>query len=331
MIGRRRYTRRQALAEAGRVGVAGAMALARPAAAADSGPARGAQRQPAAATLRAAVARIIPASGPGDWSAADVGADTYILTLLSARHRKDLRRRGRTARASGASSGSRGSSGSAGAARSKRLQGVYSQGLAQLDAMAGGNFAAAPDRAPGRDPDRARRRGQRLLRRALQPHDRGGLLAPGLRRQQGLPRLEGVRLRGRRARRAVPADRPAERPVERLRRLRARGDGRCRGEEHMRRSALIVAVLAALHRRSCVACGRPPATAQPAAPFQYDALGPIRDVTANWHRLSTGAACSASSRTSAEYTPGGTGADRSRGATRRAAARGSRAARPASS
>jgi hypothetical protein len=35
-------------------------------------------------TLNAAVARIIPASGPGDWSAADLGVANYIDIILSA-------------------------------------------------------------------------------------------------------------------------------------------------------------------------------------------------------------------------------------------------------
>jgi hypothetical protein len=35
------------------------------------------------ATLAAAVAQIVPASGPGDWSAADLGVVDYIDNLLS--------------------------------------------------------------------------------------------------------------------------------------------------------------------------------------------------------------------------------------------------------
>ena len=35
------------------------------------------------ATLGAAVARLVPASGPGDWSAADLGVVDYIDNLLS--------------------------------------------------------------------------------------------------------------------------------------------------------------------------------------------------------------------------------------------------------
>src|SRR5258708_6837591 len=78
----RALTRRQALKQAGRAGAAGALAVAlppwllKPRRAAALGPTQ-------QATLRAAVARIVPASGSGDWSAADVGADNYIVTLLS--------------------------------------------------------------------------------------------------------------------------------------------------------------------------------------------------------------------------------------------------------
>ena len=75
-------TRRQALKQAGRTGAAGALALALPPWLVKAGGAA-ALAPSRQATLRAAVARIVPASGPGDWSAADVGADNYILTLLS--------------------------------------------------------------------------------------------------------------------------------------------------------------------------------------------------------------------------------------------------------
>ena len=80
----RALTRRQALSEAGRAGVGGALALALPPQLlAGSSPARGALSAGQTATLRAAVSRIVPAAGPGDWSAADVGADSYILNLLA--------------------------------------------------------------------------------------------------------------------------------------------------------------------------------------------------------------------------------------------------------
>jgi hypothetical protein len=139
-------TRRQALARAGRAGVAGTAALALP-------PSVG-QRASAArllitdsqrATLRAAVARIVPASGPGDWSAADVGADNYILTLLSgtARIYAGGPYRSRFARFQRLSRVKR-----IGWSRElRRLRRVYAQGLAQLDQMAGGSFAAAAPEA----------------------------------------------------------------------------------------------------------------------------------------------------------------------------------------
>jgi hypothetical protein len=142
----RRVTRRQALRDAGRMGAAGAFALSlppwllKPRSAAALAPS-------AQATLKAAVARIVPASGPGDWSAADVGADNYILTLLSGAgqiyaggpYRSRFPRFQVLSRIK-----------QIGWSREvKRLQGVYSAGLAQLDKMAGGNFATVP--APVQD------------------------------------------------------------------------------------------------------------------------------------------------------------------------------------
>ena len=93
-------------------------------------------------TLKAAVARIIPAEHAGDWSAADVGADLYIQNLLAgpeqifaggpnraefAQFQKlsRIKRQGWVAEV-------------------ERLRGVYRAGLKQLDARAGGNFAGAP-------------------------------------------------------------------------------------------------------------------------------------------------------------------------------------------
>jgi hypothetical protein len=138
------HTRRELL----RSGAAGAMALALP-------PqlllrplgAHGLLSTSQQATLRAAVARIVPAQQAGDWSAADVGADRYIANLLSGIDRifaggpyrdhfakfqtlSRVKRIGWTAEV-------------------KRLRGVYRDGLAQLDSMAGGDFATAP--APVQD------------------------------------------------------------------------------------------------------------------------------------------------------------------------------------
>jgi gluconate 2-dehydrogenase gamma chain len=93
-------------------------------------------------TLRAAVARIVPAEHAGDWSAADVGADNYIQNLLAgpeqiyaggpdraefAQFQKlsRIKRQGWVAEI-------------------ERLRAVYRSGLKQLNARAGGDFAAAP-------------------------------------------------------------------------------------------------------------------------------------------------------------------------------------------
>jgi hypothetical protein len=141
---RRTLTRRQLLGQAGRTGAAGAVAIAVP-----SGllgrprpAARGVLAAGQLTTLRAAVARIVPASGTGDWSAADVGADNYILTLLSGAGRiyAGGPYRSRFSRFQRLSRVKR-----IGWSREvKRLRTVYAQGLAQLDSMARGNFAAAP-------------------------------------------------------------------------------------------------------------------------------------------------------------------------------------------
>jgi hypothetical protein len=142
-------TRRQALRDAGRMGAASALAvtlppwLLKPRAATALAPS-------AQATLKAAVARIVPASGPGDWSAADVGADNYILTLLSnPAHPAQIYAggpyRSRFPRFQVLSRIKQ----IGWSKEVKRLAGVYSQGLAQLDRLAGGNFAAVP--APVQD------------------------------------------------------------------------------------------------------------------------------------------------------------------------------------
>lgn len=99
-------------------------------------------------TLDAALARMIPASGPGDWSAADLGVATYIDNILSA------------APAPGAASpvfagGPFRSSFSEFQQLSRvkalgwqaqvgKWQDLYRSGLANLDKTAGGSFAAVP-------------------------------------------------------------------------------------------------------------------------------------------------------------------------------------------
>jgi gluconate 2-dehydrogenase gamma chain len=136
----RALTRRQALKEAGRAGAAGALALVVPAGLLK--PRAVALAPSQAATLRAAVARIVPASGSGDWSAADVGADNYIATLLEGTssiyaggpYRSRFGRFQKLSRIKRIGWSK----------EVKRLRALYGQGLAQLDSMAGGNFANAP-------------------------------------------------------------------------------------------------------------------------------------------------------------------------------------------
>ena len=77
----------------------------------------------------------------------------------------------------------------------------------------------------------------------------------------------------------------------------------------MRRSALIVVLLGAFvpsAARASLQVGTP-AAAQPSAPFQYDALGPIRDVTANWLAYQPAQAFCVKPNVG-QYTPGGDGA-----------------------
>lgn len=136
----RRFTRREALGQAGRAGV---LAAAIPPAL-RSGPAR--PRGPLGSrqrrTLRAAVARIVPATHPGDWSAAEVGADEYIVNLLSgpARIYAGGPYRSRFAHFQRLSRVKRiGWSREAG-----KLRRLYTDGLRQLDRMVGGDFAELP-------------------------------------------------------------------------------------------------------------------------------------------------------------------------------------------
>lgn len=137
----RALTRRQALKQAGRAGAAGALAVALPPWLFK--PRRAAALAPAQqATLRAAVARIVPASGSGDWSAADVGADNYIVTLLSGTssiyaggpYRSRFGRFQKLSRIKRIGWSK----------EIARLRTLYSEGLARLDSMAGGSFANVP-------------------------------------------------------------------------------------------------------------------------------------------------------------------------------------------
>jgi len=134
----RLFTRRQAL---GRAGAAGAMFAFAPGLVRWARAASGAAlTQAQLRTLRAAVARIVPAQGAGDWSAADVGADSYIVALLS----------GTGNVYAGGPYRSRFGSFQAlsrvkriGWTREiRRLRMLYADGLAELDRLALGDFAA---------------------------------------------------------------------------------------------------------------------------------------------------------------------------------------------
>ena len=144
----RLLTRRQAIKHAGKAGIAGTLAIGLPPqllAVVTRAAQRTALSPSQAATLRAAVARIVPASGSGDWSAADVGADNYILTLLSnpappgqiyagGPYRAQFSRFQKLSRVKRIGWTN----------EVRKLRSLYASGLAQLDEMAGGNFAAVP-------------------------------------------------------------------------------------------------------------------------------------------------------------------------------------------
>lgn len=96
-------------------------------------------------TLDAALARMIPAEGPDDWSAADVGAGAYIELLLAGtgriyaggpyrKHFDDFQPLSRAKEMGWAN-------------RIHQLRKLYKDGLAELDRRAGGDFAAAPEPA----------------------------------------------------------------------------------------------------------------------------------------------------------------------------------------
>jgi len=146
---RRGYSRRELLATAAKLGAAGAVAKTLPLgtgvsrAATPSGTLAVSQRR----TLDAALARMIPADGPHDWSAADIGVGDYIERLLSGdgriyaggptRRRFASFRRLTRAKEIGWE------------AEIRRLRSVYTDGLAELDRRAGGSFADLP--APAQD------------------------------------------------------------------------------------------------------------------------------------------------------------------------------------
>ncbi|HVA74633.1 MAG TPA: gluconate 2-dehydrogenase subunit 3 family protein [Acidimicrobiales bacterium] len=105
-------------------------------------------------TLNAALARMIPASGPGDWSAADLGVATYIDNILSVSWSGGSPPpvfAGGPYRAASAAGPGFGAFQQLSRVKAKgwqaqisRWQGLYRSGLAALDKAAGGNFAAVP-------------------------------------------------------------------------------------------------------------------------------------------------------------------------------------------
>ena len=84
-MARRSFTRREFLTTAGKASVVAGAAASLPAQLLAPTRAAGAAvlSKRRRRTLHAAVARIVPATSPGDWSAADVGADEYVLGLLT--------------------------------------------------------------------------------------------------------------------------------------------------------------------------------------------------------------------------------------------------------
>ncbi len=147
----KQFTRREFLVTTAKVGVASAGAgvlplprfAVRPAAA-GSGFLSTAQRR----TLDAALARMIPSDGAGDWSAADVGAGHYIDGLLAT----DLVNgnqgifAGGPFRAEFADFQTLSEVKRLGWQREiDRLRDLYKAGLAELDQRAGGDFASLPN------------------------------------------------------------------------------------------------------------------------------------------------------------------------------------------
>jgi hypothetical protein len=137
MIGR--YSRREFLAKTARVGAAAAVVRVLPPL--RPRPALGSTL--ARQTLDAALARMIPADGSADWSAASVGAGDYIENLLD----PGLSRiyAGGPYRAQFPQFQSLQGAKRTGWSREVvRLQKLYADGLADLDARAGGSFADSP-------------------------------------------------------------------------------------------------------------------------------------------------------------------------------------------
>lgn len=136
---RRGYTRREFLKKSGKAGIVAAIAgrlsarsLLPPVGAAPVF--TEAQRR----TLDAALARMIPAEGPGDWSAADVGAANYIEKLLAG----DIYAGGPFRSSFPFFQGLSRVKEMGWGRELARLREIYALGLADLDLRAGGDFAS---------------------------------------------------------------------------------------------------------------------------------------------------------------------------------------------
>jgi gluconate 2-dehydrogenase gamma chain len=140
---RRGYTRRGFLEATAKAGAAGAVISSVPVAALKPRPAAADPVLPAERrrTLDAALARMIPADGPDDWSAADVGVGDYIERILAGEGDiyaggpvredfDDFRPLSRVKEMGWAE-------------ETERLRALYEEGFTELDRRAGGSFADA--------------------------------------------------------------------------------------------------------------------------------------------------------------------------------------------
>ena len=149
------WSRRDFLRLAGTAAAGTAIAAVGGPALATSAPPQGFLSAGERGALSAATARIVPARGPGDWSAADLGAVDYIDNLLSGFDRD-------TATGAIYAGGPYRLPGGGGSGFSKfvplsrikaagwrtqveRWRALYALGAARLDNSAGGSFAAAPE------------------------------------------------------------------------------------------------------------------------------------------------------------------------------------------
>jgi gluconate 2-dehydrogenase gamma chain len=139
------YSRRELLATAAKLGAAGAVAktLSLPTRTSRAAPGSGTLSAPQRRTLDAALARMIPADGQDDWSAADLGAGDYIERLLSGDGR--IYAGGPTRRRFAAFRRLTRAKEIGWEAEIRRLRALYADGLAELDHRAGGSFADAPE------------------------------------------------------------------------------------------------------------------------------------------------------------------------------------------